>query len=132
MGWGMNRAKAQQLRNNPTEAERTLWYHVRRRQLGGYKFRRQHPLGPNIADFVCLEKNLIIEFDGGQHSQQTPYDSERTDWLEAQGFRVLRFWNNEVFKSIDTVKEVIVEALREKGGNPLLDLPPSQGRRSQC
>ncbi|HLE24519.1 MAG TPA: endonuclease domain-containing protein [Thermodesulfobacteriota bacterium] len=98
-------------RKNPTEAERKLWQHFRLRQLGGYKFRMQQPLGPYIVDFVCLEKKLILEVDGGQHSEQLSYDTERSTWLEAQGFRVLRFWNNEVLKEIEVVKQVITEAL---------------------
>ena len=107
----MNKIKARELRKNPTEAERKLWKHLRLHQIGGYKFRRQQPLGQYILDFVCLEKRLIVELDGGQHSEQIVYDSERTEWLEAQGFRVLRFWNNEVLKEIEVVKEVIAEAL---------------------
>ena len=71
----------------------------------------QQPLGPYIVDFVCLEKKLILEVDGGQHSEQLSYDTERSTWLEAQGFRVLRFWNNEVLKEIEVVKQVIAEAL---------------------
>ena len=108
---GMNTIKARELRKNPTESEQTLWKHLRLRQLGGYKFRRQQPLGPYFVDFVCLEKRLIVEVDGGQHSEQVAYDSERTARLEAQGFRILRFWNNEVLKEIEIVKEVIAEAL---------------------
>ncbi|MBI4229134.1 MAG: endonuclease domain-containing protein [Deltaproteobacteria bacterium] len=107
----MNRDKARELRKNPTEAERKLWKHLCLRQLGGYKFRRQHSLGPYIVDFVCLEKRLIVEVDGGQHSEQVAYDAERGEWLEAQGFRVLRFWNQEVLKEIEVVKEVIAKAL---------------------
>jgi very-short-patch-repair endonuclease len=108
---GMNTTKARGLRKKPTEAERILWRHLRLRQIGGCKFRRQQSLGLHIVDFVCLEKRLIIEVDGGQHSEQVAYDTERSTWLEAQGFRVLRFWNHEVLKEIDVVKEVIAEAL---------------------
>ena len=119
MGMKTNRIKARELKKNPTEAEKKLWNHLRLRQLGGYKFRRQHPLGPYIVDFICLEKRLIIEVDGGQHCERVDYDKERTAWLKAQGFRVLRFWNNEVLNEIDVVKEVIAEVL-----NPHLDPPP--------
>jgi very-short-patch-repair endonuclease len=108
---GMNKTKARELRKNLTEAEHALWKHLRLRQLAGYKFRRQQPLGKYIVDFVCFEKRLIIEIDGGQHSEQVAYDSERTAWLETQGFRILRFWNNQVLKEIEVVKEVIWEAL---------------------
>jgi very-short-patch-repair endonuclease len=106
-----NTVKARKLRKNPTEAELKLWKHLRLRQLGGYKFRRQHSLGPYIVDFACLEKKLIVEVDGGQHTEKVDYETERIAWLESQGFRVLRFWNNEVLKEIEVVKEVIAEAL---------------------
>lgn len=126
---GMNTIKARELRKNPTESEQILWKHLRLRQLGGYKFRRQQPLGPYFVDFVCLEKKLIVEVDGGQHSEQVAYDSERSAWLGAQGFRILRFWNNEVLKEIEVVKEVIAETL---GGRftPHLNPPPQGGRKS--
>ena len=107
----MDRSRAKELRNNPTEAERILWQHLRLCQLGGYKFRRQQPLGDYIVDFVCFEKRLIIEVDGGQHNSQYLYDERRDAWLEQQGFRVLRFWNNEVLQNIEGVKEVIWQAL---------------------
>lgn len=107
----MNTVRARELRNNPTEAERARWKHLRLRQLEGQKFRRQQPLGRYIVDFVCLETRLIIELDGGQHAGQGASDAERTAWLEAHGFRVLRFWNHEVLRNIDAVKEVIRGAL---------------------
>ena len=107
----MNRTRARVLRKSPTEAEHTLWRYLRRRQLEGCKFRRQQPLGPYFVDFVCFEQRVIIELDGGQHAEHVAYDSERTAWLENQGFRVLRFWNNQVFEEIEGVKEVIAEAL---------------------
>ncbi len=107
----MNKSKARELRKNPTEAERKLWKYLRLRQLGGYKFRRQVPLGSYIGDFVCLEKKLIVELDGGQHSIQINYDAKRTEWLEAHGFRVLRFWNNDVLEEIEIVKELIAKEL---------------------
>lgn len=106
-----NTVKARKLRKNPTEAELKLWKHLRLRQLGGYKFRRQHSLGPYIVDFACLEKKLIVEVDGGQHSVKVDYGTQRMAWLESQGFRVLRFWNNEVLKEIEVVKEAIAEVL---------------------
>jgi len=126
LGWGgdikiiMNIMKARELRKNPTDAERKLWSHLRRRQIGGHKFRRQLPLGPYFVDFVCLEKKLVVEVDGGQHNEQGDYDVKRTEWLEAQRFRVLRFWNNEVLKEIEIVKEVIEEALGDGDNTPLL------------
>ena len=107
----MNKAHARALRPNPTEAERALWKHLRLRQLEGQKFRRQQPLGRYIVDFVCFEKKLIVEVDGGQHSELVVSDSTRTAWLEAQGFRVLRFWNHQVLADVQAVKEAIREAL---------------------
>ncbi|MGH7890390.1 MAG: endonuclease domain-containing protein [Thermodesulfobacteriota bacterium] len=121
--------KARELRKNPTESEQMLWKHLRLRQLGGYKFRRQQPLGPYFVDFVCLEKRLIVEVDGGQHSEQIAYDSERSGWLEAQEFPIVRFWNNEVLKEIEVVKEVIAEALGCRF-TPHLNPPPQGGRKS--
>ena len=106
----MSIRRARELRNNPTEAERLLWKHLRYRQINGYRFRRQHPVGPFIVDLTCLEKLLAIEIDGGQHSQQTAYDTARSDYLKKHGFRVLRFWNNQVLGEIEAVKEVVLEA----------------------
>ena len=112
MGGGKLIPKARQLRKNLTDAEQHLWQHIRKRQLFGCKFRRQVPLGNYIADFVCLEKRLIVEVDGGQHAVQRDYDSNRTEWLESQGFKVVRFWNHAVLKNVDEVKEVIVSYLK--------------------
>jgi very-short-patch-repair endonuclease len=99
--------RARKLRRNPTDAERLLWRHLRLRHFGGYKFRRQRPIGPYIIDFVCLEKRLVIEVDGGQHSEQRSYDARRDAWLKKEGFRVLRFWDQEVLKQVESVKQVI-------------------------
>ena len=107
----MQTTRARELRNNPTKAEWALWQQLRLRHLGGYKFRRQQPLGLYIVDFVCLEKRLIIEVDGGQHGEQAAHDEERSAWLAAQGFRVLRFWNHKVLQNIEAVKEVVAKAL---------------------
>ncbi len=98
---------AQDLRNNPTKAEYLLWYYLKNRQMKGLKFRRQQKIGKYIVDFVCYEKKLIIELDGGQHAEQQRYDSQRTKWLESQRFKVLRFWNNEVLGNTDIVLDVI-------------------------
>ena len=114
----MNKVSARELRRNPTDSERTLWRHLRLRQLGGYKFRRQYPLGEYIVDFICLEKRLIIEVDGGQHSEQATYDSKRKAWLAAQGFYMLRFWNNQIFEDLEAVEEQILEALSSKTNPP--------------
>jgi very-short-patch-repair endonuclease len=118
------RARAREFRNNPTDAERSLWSHLRFWQLDGYKFRRQQPLGPYIVDFVCLEKRSVVEVDGGQHSQAV--DAERDNWLRDQGFVLLRFWNNEVLKNIDGVREVILRNLL----NTYLNPSPQGGRKN--
>jgi very-short-patch-repair endonuclease len=121
------RLRARKLRNNPTEAEKFLWRQLRFWQIGGYKFRRQQPLGKYIVDFICFEKRLVIELDGGQHAEQRmKYDSERDAWLIAEGFFVLRFWNDEVLKNIDGVKEVILSKL---DNTPFLSPSPQGGRR---
>lgn len=104
----INRAKS--LRKKATDAERVLWRHLRNYQLG-VKFRRQQPLGPYIVDFLCFEKHLIIEIDGGQHQEQVGYDKIRTEWLNQQGFQVLRFWNNQVLNEIEAVLLTIKAAL---------------------
>lgn len=94
-----------------TDAERHLWQRLRGKQLRGHKFRRQFPIGNYIVDFVCLKARLIIELDGGQHAQRVAHDQDRDLWLKTQGFRVIRFWNNEVFEHTDEVLQRIVEAL---------------------
>jgi len=88
------------LRKNMTPAEHTLWRELRGRQILGYKFRKQVPIERYIADFVCFEKRLIIEINGGQHAEAVEYDEKRTGWLQEQGYRVIRFWNNEVFENM--------------------------------
>jgi len=103
--------RARSLRSNLTDTEQLLWRHLRLRQINGHKFRRQRPIGPYIVDFVCLEKKLIIELDGGQHAEQSDYDAERDAWLRAQGFTVLRFWNNDVLQNIRSVKDAILSEL---------------------
>jgi len=105
--------RARTLRSHLTDAEQALWRHLRMRQLGGCKFRRQRPIGPFIVDFVCLEKKLIVEVDGGQHTEQHRYDTSRDRWLNTQGYDVLRFWNDDVLTRIDDVKEAIYRALTE-------------------
>ncbi|MBE9553117.1 MAG: endonuclease domain-containing protein [Proteobacteria bacterium] len=125
----MSTRKAKELRQNRTEAEKRLWERLRRKRIDGFSFRQQAPIGKYIIDFVCFEPNLVVELDGGQHAGQVEYDTRRTEWLESQGFRVLRFWNNEVFENIEGVEEVIQAALRSPGGaHPLPNPPPSRGR----
>jgi very-short-patch-repair endonuclease len=121
------REHARQLRKNPTDAERALWGKLRLWQLDGIKFRRQQPLGRYIVDFVCLEKRLVVEVDGGQHAEDANYDSDRDAWLREQGFVILRFWNNDVLKNIEGVMTVIVEKLRS---TPFLNpSPQGEGKR---
>jgi very-short-patch-repair endonuclease len=115
-GWGegmeksLLRQRAQALRKSSTDAEMHLWYYLRACRLG-FKFKRQVPLGEYIVDFVCLEKRLIIELDGSQHMDNQMYDMKRSDWLMAHGFKVLRFWNHDVFQQTSSILEVIVTAL---------------------
>ncbi|BBA35440.1 uncharacterized protein sS8_3503 [Methylocaldum marinum] len=98
---------ARALRKQQTDAEKLLWSRLRNRQLQGCKFRRQQPIGPYIADFLSLEPKLIIELDGGQHTEQQEQDNQRTRYLQALGYRVLRFWNHEVLNDLDAVLEAI-------------------------
>ena len=116
--------KARELRSNPTEAEQVLWGCLRRRQVNGCRFRRQAPIGMYIGDVLCFEKKLVVELDGGQHLTNREYDLQRTAWLESQGFRVLRFWNSEVFNSLEAVKESISRALtRQTEAHPKSSSP---------
>ncbi|TDS83100.1 endonuclease domain-containing protein [Comamonas sp. JUb58] len=105
--------QARALRQSPTTAEQLLWRHLRNRQLAGAKFRRQHPLGPYILDFVCLEHGLVVEVDGGQHAdlQAQAYDQQRSAWLQQQGLQVLRFWNHEVVQQTNEVLAQLLQAL---------------------
>jgi very-short-patch-repair endonuclease len=102
---------ARHLRNNATAAERRLWQHIRRRQLNGFKFRRQRSIGRYVCDFVCLEAGVVVELDGSQHLAQAAYDEERETFLKSNGFRVLRFWNDAVFSEPEAVIQTILRAL---------------------
>jgi very-short-patch-repair endonuclease len=115
----MSRERSQQLRKNMTDAEQALWARLRRRQVLDCKFRRQHPLGSYIVDFVCLERKLIVELDGGQHLEQAGYDQQRSQWLEQRGYRVIRFWDNQVLTQPESVLQAIFNAL---------DVPPTLAR----
>ncbi len=100
---------ARKLRLTPTDAEIRLWSRLRRKQLEGFRFRRQHPLGPYVVDFFCPEAKLIVEVDRGQHAD----DGEtRTLWIEARGYRLIRFWNNDVLANTEGVLSTILGALR--------------------
>lgn len=102
---------ARALRKDMTDVERKLWYLLRDRRLQGHKFRRQYIIGHYIADFACTKAKLIIELDGGQHSERQAYDKKRDDYLRAEGFTVLRFWNNEVTENKEGVFETIGKTL---------------------
>jgi very-short-patch-repair endonuclease len=107
---------ARTLRTNATDAERVLWRALRSGQVGA-RFRRQHPLGPYVLDFVCVAQRLAVEVDGGQHSGSV-HDAARDAWLTSQGWRVLRFWNNDVMNNIDGALTVIVGALEQPPPQP--------------
>ena len=106
-------AIAKKLRINSTDTEKYLWKYLRGRQLEGFKFRRQQPIGKYIADFINLERKIIIEVDGGQHLENKK-DKLRDKWLEEQGYEVLRFWDNEVLTNI----EGVMESIRKKIYSP--------------
>jgi very-short-patch-repair endonuclease len=109
-----SRFAARRLRGDQTDAEDRLWYHLRDRRLKGWKFRRQHPVAPYVADFCCLEAMLIVEVDGSQHAEdEAAYDRARTAHLERHGFRVIRFWNEEVLQETDDVLRAIRRALKK-------------------
>ena len=105
------RVRARRLRRDQTNAEQALWARLRDRQLCGAKFRRQHPIGPFVADFCCPRRKLVVELDGGQHAEEAASDEKRSRFLEAQGYRVLRFWNHDVLQNTEAVVERIAEAL---------------------
>jgi very-short-patch-repair endonuclease len=105
---------ARLLRKHQTDVESRMWAKLRNRRFDSFKCRRQVPIGSYIVDFVCFDRRLIIELDGGQHTLQVAYDRHRTIWFERQGFRVLRFWNHEVLVDTDAVEELIWRMLNEQ------------------
>ena len=113
-------ALARHLRRAQTGAERAVWARLRNRQLEGARFRRQQPIGPYLVDFVCFEKRLIVEIDGGQHNEEgaAVRDEHRTTWLRGRGFEVIRFWNNEVMADLEAVVEKIRQALGASSPSP--------------
>jgi very-short-patch-repair endonuclease len=117
-------AFARRLRRDSTDAERRLWYRLRSRQISSAKFVRQERIGPYTVDFVCRDRRLIIEVDGGQHATD-PLDAVRDSWLHDRGYRVLRFWNNDVLSNTDGVLEAIAAALMETAGAPTRGEAPS-------
>lgn len=109
---------ARDLRTNQTDAEQLLWRHLRNRLFMGTKFKRQQIIGPYIVDFVCFEQRLIVELDGGQHAENMECDTRRTVFLESQGFRVMRFWNNEVLSNLESVLETVRSGLTRISPHP--------------
>ncbi len=109
----INLQRARDLRKRSTDAERLLWKHLRTKRMNNLKFKRQQPIGNYIVDFICFEKRIVIELDGGQHALQRDKDKGRDSWLEGQGFLILRFWNNDVLTNIHGVMEVIIRTCSE-------------------
>ncbi|MCE3233643.1 MAG: 8-amino-7-oxononanoate synthase [Rickettsiaceae bacterium] len=137
--WGEGRGEgarlkdeARALRRNLTEVEKKLWQQLRDKRFQSYKFRRQMPLGNYIVDFACWDKKLIIELDGGQHSEQQEYDQERTVYLEGLGFKVIRFWNNDVTKNLEGVLQSIASALIDNSRPLTLTLSPREREPLRC
>ena len=125
--------RAQQLRKNATEAERRLWRHLRLRRLEGFKFSRQMAVGPFVCDFLCRERGLVVELDGGQHADQLAQDGRRTAFLEREGLFVLRFWKNDVLQNTDGVLQMILSTLEQlptKFKRPPLPLAGGEEPRS--
>ncbi|MFM9927823.1 endonuclease domain-containing protein [Variovorax sp. H27-G14] len=126
------RVRARSLRETPTDAEALLWFHLRDRRLADHKFRRQRPIGLYFADFACIDAKLIVELDGGQHVDAAEYDENRTRFMQAQGYRVLRFWNHEVLTQTDAVRERILQALQEDSPHPNPLPQAGEGARQQA
>jgi very-short-patch-repair endonuclease len=112
MRTGQNPNRARALRRSQADVECRLWRLLRDRRLEGFKFRRQQSIGPYFADFACISRRLVVEADGGQHSERAGYDQARTAFLESCGYRVIRFWNHEVMQAQEAVLEEILRVLR--------------------
>ena len=128
----LQRGHAKAMRQQMTRAELRLWLHLRKHGIEGLRFRRQTPIGPYIVDFFCPEKKLIVEVDGGQHSfpARTRHDSARDAWLAEQGYKVIRFWNEEVMKGLDAVcSAILAAAIDQRVSNEEQDAanPPLEG-----
>lgn len=114
------RKRARILRNSATDAERRLWQHLRLKQLGGFKFRRQAPLRGYIVDFLCVELKLVVELDGGQHVEQTVYDERRTGVLQSSGYCVRRYWNDDaLLRTTEVLEDILreLEAIQGRSNN---------------
>src|ERR1700674_5873455 len=121
---GSRITRARQSRRDATDAERRLCSALRGRRLDGYRFRRQCPIGPFVADFACTKERMIVEADGGQHSDSKT-DDRRTAWLQSRGWRVLRFWNNEILRNPEGVIDAILRELRSDEPHPPAPSPPA-------
>src|SRR5262249_53587114 len=122
--------RARKLRRDMTDAERKLWWHLRRLPIEHSHFRRQATIGPYFADFACHEQRLVIEVDGAQHNEPENVirDTERSIYLQSQGYRILRFWNNDVLKNIDGVMEAILAAMHQHEASPQPLPPPHRAK----
>jgi very-short-patch-repair endonuclease len=120
---------SRQLRSASTDAERALWERLRSRRLGGLKFRRQFAISGYVADFACLEARIVVEVDGGQHNERQEQDAHRTAILAKSGFRVLRFWDNDVLKELEAVLEEILRAVETP---PSPQPSPADGQEPKC
>jgi very-short-patch-repair endonuclease len=118
---------ARQLRKNSTDAEKLIWNNLRNRSLEGVKFRRQQSFGPYIVDFIAAEKKLVIELDGGQHAANKVLDKDRDQYIESEGYRVLRFWNNEVLQNTEGVLERIRQEILKDAPSPRPSPPDGRG-----
>ena len=122
---------ARRLRRDQTDAERVLWFRLRDRRLGGWKFRRQGPIDRYVVDFVCVDGRLVVELDGGQHGERIQQDAARTEVLQAMGYLVLRFWNNDVLENTDGVVETILDTLNQSRSVPPHPDPLPSGEREK-
>ncbi|WP_246455069.1 endonuclease domain-containing protein [Thermomonas brevis] len=125
------RRRARELRNNATDAERHLWRHLRLQQMAGFRFRRQVPIAGFIADFLCPRTHLIIELDGGQHVEQANADEARTRALSALGYRVLRYWNDDVLLRTQDVLEDILRHANSTPPQPSPSLREREGDKGE-
>ena len=125
----MTTRRARKLRKDMTDAERRIWFALRDRRFDGWKFRRQVPFDHYILDFVCFEVKLVIEVDGGQHDERAEHDARRSSHLESNGFKALRFWNNEVLGNLEGVLTMIDLHLRADSAAPSPLTPLPRGER---
>lgn len=126
----MSVGRARNLRKNMTDAEHEIWFRLRDRRLKGAKFRRQYSIGPYVVDFVCVEQLLVVEIDGGQHGERHEQDEKRTQFLMNRGYKVVRFWNNDVLQNIDGVPHEIASHFPECGTTTPHPCPlPLEGAR---